>query len=165
MTKIVSIDGLPVYIISSGSTNICQGDSIKLKTNESGPHQWYFNNIPIVNATDTIYWAKTQGNYKVSVNNSNGCGTSGTIYITVGPNKPTVNWNGTSLNTVNGFSGYQWYLNGNAIPGATAPVYLPTTTGSYKVSINMFQCIPTSDEFNLNCIVVATPKPVVYWSG
>lgn len=46
----VSINGLPVFIIPSGSTNICLGDSVQLKSNETGPQQWFYNNNPIANA-------------------------------------------------------------------------------------------------------------------
>lgn len=87
------------------------------------------------------------------------------MHVSVAPAKPTVSWNGTSLSTVNGYSGYQWYLNGNALLGATTSVYTPTTTGSYKVFINNFYCNPTSDEFSLSCNVVSVSKPVISWSG
>jgi large repetitive protein len=161
----VGINGLPVDITPASSTTICSNDSVKLVASQAGPIQWYLNGIPIANATGSVYYAKLPGSYYVTVNNSAGCGYSGNLFVYVNPAKPPVSWNGTFLNTSTGFSSYQWFLNGNAITGATTPNLAPLATGFYKVSIGGFPCQPVSDDFNLDCNAITIPKPTISWSG
>ena len=49
-----------------------------------------------------------------------------------------------------GVTGYQWYLNGTAISGATSATYTATSNGTYSVVIaNSGGCILTSDNYNV----------------
>jgi uncharacterized delta-60 repeat protein len=162
---LVSVNGLPVYITPAGSTQICQGDSVKLTTSEAGTAQWYLNGNPILNATDTILWAKVQGDYHVRVSGVNGCGTSSPIFVYVKPLKPPVFWNGSLLYTHIGYSGYQWFHNGIPIMNATGPSVQPLLPGLYKVVIADYTCDTVSDELDLNCLTVAVQKPVITWTN
>jgi hypothetical protein len=59
-------------IASIGSNRICSGQSTILKTNFTDLNQWYFNNQPINEATDTTYLANASGDYTVA-RKINGC--------------------------------------------------------------------------------------------
>lgn len=51
---------------------------------------------------------------------------------------------------------YQWYRNGNLIPGATGTSYTPTQSGNYTCSVTMGSCAPlvTAQYKVLNCLKV-----------
>ncbi len=59
--------------------------------------------------------------------------------------------NGTTLSTIGGGVSYQWYLNGNPIPGANTQQYIISANGNYTVEIVFANgCSGISDPFNYN---------------
>jgi len=158
-------NSLPVSIIPGGGLNICNGDSVKLMSSESGVLQWFKDGFQITGATDTVYIAKSSGEYSVGVKNSDGCGISSVVLVNLNPEQPFINWDGTYLQTIWGYYDYQWFRNGQAIPGINAEIYQPTDTGVYKVVIADYGCNNASYEFNLNCATVSTTTPVIGWDG
>lgn len=83
------------------------------------------------------------------------------------PAKPTINVVGAEL-TSSANSGNQWYLNGNAINGATGKTYTCTENGAYKVKVTENNCSNESDptditvgiaDLNSNNIFNVTPNP------
>jgi len=58
-----------------------------------------------------------------------------------------------SVNTLSPFDTFQWFFNGNLIPGATSNIFIPTQPGKYKVRATITGCgapldsveIPVSD--------------------
>jgi uncharacterized delta-60 repeat protein len=161
----VSINGLPVVITPSGSLNFCQGDSVVLTISETGNLQWFKDNIIIPGANTNTYTAKSAGYYFVSAQNAKGCGQSSAVYVNTNPVKPPISWDGANLVTSSSNYTYQWYLNGNSIPGATSYLWRPTELGTYKVVIPDYKCNSTSEEFHLDCNVLALPKPSIVWDG
>jgi hypothetical protein len=161
----VNVDGLPVIITPSGSLNFCVGDSVTLSSSESGTFQWYNNNLPIAGATNASYTAKATGDYWVRVQNAKGCGRSSDAYVNVNAERPSVTWDGTVLRTNSSNYQYQWYLDGDAIAGATSNILYPPQLGIYKVVIADYTCKNTSDEFHLDCNAIAVPRPSVNWNG
>jgi len=75
------------------------------------------------------------GTYTILVPASIGCDTNLTLFLTnkVGPATPVITATGTTLIVNPAAASYQWYLNGTAIPGATAQVYVVTQSGVYSV--------------------------------
>ncbi len=66
---------------------------------------------------------------------------------------------GTTLFVEGGFASYQWNLNGNPIPGATSNTYVPTTGGSYTVTISTGGCSPlTTYSFKVYSCLATTTK-------
>jgi lysophospholipase L1-like esterase len=57
--------------------------------------------------------------------------------------KPVISQSGAILNTTQGF-GYQWYLNGNAIVGATGQNYTAMALGIYTVGVKLSE---TTEDF------------------
>jgi uncharacterized delta-60 repeat protein len=143
---------IPTVTIN-GPTTFCFGDSVNLTSDLPGSAQWYNNGIAINGATNIKYTAKFNGFYQLQINNSDGCGISGRIGITVYPliNAPYINWDGTVLSIDSGFAGYQWYRNGEEIPGATSRSYNPgSNIGMFKVRIvDGHGCNNFSYEFNM----------------
>ncbi|OIR00601.1 FG-GAP repeat protein [mine drainage metagenome] len=74
-------------ITNSGSTAICDGNSVLLISSEATGNQWYRNAAIIVGATEQSYSAKVAGTYTVIVSNSYGDTTnpSNAITVTVNP--------------------------------------------------------------------------------
>jgi hypothetical protein len=161
----VRINGLPVFITANNSLNICEGDSVRLTSSEAGTSKWFKNGTLINGAEDASYTATTAGLYTVSVRNAKGCGISAPANVAVSSNKPPVTWDGAKLNTVSGYYSYQWYLNGNTITGANASSIQAVQIGSYKVVISDYKCSPSSDEFNVDCNLIAVAKPLISWNG
>ncbi len=50
---------------------------------------------------------------------------------------PNVN---LEVNTISNFDVFQWYFNGNPIPGATTNIYAPTQPGYYKIKASLTAC-------------------------
>jgi hypothetical protein len=84
---IVTANSLPLATATpQGPTTFCTSDSVWIKGNYSSTfsYQWKKNNTIIAGATAKNYYAKTAGNYKVKVINSNGCtNLSNAVVVTV----------------------------------------------------------------------------------
>ena len=60
--------------------------------------------------------------------------------------EPTISATSTTLTCDQGGYNYQWFLNGELIPGATNQSYIPTEDGDYSVEISEDDCTTQSDE-------------------
>lgn len=100
-------------------------------------------------ASDTAYY-KNFYYYLYDIHiKSMGCASAAKQPVTV--IKPVITQNGTVLSS-NFASGNQWYLDGNAIKGATGQNYSPTLSGNYTVRIN----------FNSGCTAVSGNFVYIY---
>jgi PKD repeat protein len=133
----------PPVAMFTAADSICPGmctDFLNLSTNATS-FQWTFNGSVTPNSTDfspqNICY-NTPGSYDVTLIAENTIG-SDTVtinnYITVYPFPPSQNilQSGDTLFANPGAANYQWYLNGNAIPGATGINYVALQSGNYNV--------------------------------
>ena len=160
---VVTVNPIPsAILIPTGTTNICQGDSIPLTTNfySNATYVWRRNGFLISTPNSNTYYASTAGNYTVSVT-LNGCSaTSGTTVIVVNP-YPTANITSGGITTfcqgsnviltTTAYTGasYQWRIGGVNLIGATSSTYTATQGGVYSVQITRNGCRSTSPNFTL----------------
>lgn len=133
-------------ILPASDTAFCLGDSAVYTAGTGSAYLWS-------NGDTTHSVSLTQsGIYAVAITQTNGCiYTSDSVSVTVWPlPAPVVNRIDSTLSTGT-FTAYQWYLNGNAISGATGQSYTVTQNGSYTVEVtNTFGCSSVSAPLVIN---------------
>lgn len=133
---------------------LCAGDTMILtmglpyQTNV----QWYDNGNPISGATNADYYVTSNGSFTA-------CGSPDIcpnytdcmlipINVVFGGAQPAITMSNDTLFSTEAES-YQWYLDGNAISGATDEFYAPTQSGDYTVGItDEFNCSNISEPFS-----------------
>lgn len=147
---------LAVAAFTASQTSICENGCINFTDLSSFADSWHWN-FPGANTTSSTDQNPTNicysvpGTYEVELIVTNAYGGNAitmTNYITVNanPSAPFVIANGFWLSSSIGAAGYQWYYNGNAIPGATLQSYSATQDGYYYVVLdNGTGCTSTSD--------------------
>jgi hypothetical protein len=141
----------PVVISAGGPTLFCTGDSVELLASAGTGYlyQWKFNGGAISGATSISYYAKTAGNYTVTVTVvSPACTTtSNTLTVTTeSPLAVTI----TNLGTGGGMCGgsedileapfgssyfYQWYEDNTILPNTNNYQYQTGHNGNFTVAI------------------------------
>jgi hypothetical protein len=124
---------------------------VTLTSSSAGGNQWYLDGNPLGGATNQQYVATASGAYTVVVTAS-GCPSapSSATNVTVNPipATPTITPDGPATFCTGGSvtltsssaSGNQWYLDGNAIGGATNAQYVVTASGAYTVVVTTSGC-------------------------
>jgi len=156
----VTVNPLPVLTVNSPS--ICRGNSATITVGGADRYNWTAD--PSLNsltgATVTANPLTTTVYNVTGTNNATGCVNSISSTVTVNP-LPTgtiiINGNnqyicegyGVQL-TGSGGNTYQWYLNNNAIAGATASTYQATQAGTYSLEL--------TSSFGCKNFVSATPS-------
>lgn len=168
VTVASSSTGATASISSSLGNPFCPsaGATILSATN-GNTYQWFKDNVAIANATSQTYSTSLPGNYSVkvgfgscdanaaidlkAVSFSSSLNVPATNEIELGESLPVTVTTDASNPT------YQWFLNGVAIPNATAASYTATTKGKYKVSITQpGSCTVTND---LTFEITSTTNP------
>jgi len=160
----VTVNPLPMSVISYTSPiTFCEGGAVvftSADTSTNLSYQWLMNNMPIPGAnaySDIVYQT---GVYRIKVTNGYGCSaTSQPVTVTVNPlPSPTITHNSDGSFTSNpGFATYQWFYNGQPIPGATGDSIMPTQNGLYWVAVSDGNgCMNTSPQMFMNNVGVAT---------
>jgi len=160
---------------------VCQNGSGLVSVEATGSsltYQWRKNGVSVPGATQFVlgfYPAQPSdsGSYDCIV--SNVCGsttsTAATVTVTAGPvitqqpSVPSLVCEGSSVTldvVATGAAGYQWFMNANAIPGATQPSMVltniqPSDTGVYSCVVSGATCSTTTDFVYL----LVTPLPAI----
>lgn len=123
-------------ITATGSTTLCQGDSVMLDAGAGyAEYRWSTGD-----STQTITVRQT-GSYSVTVRDAGGCSGESPVPVNVLvhplPSVPRITQADDTLAAVStdSIASYQWMLAGFPIPGATTQRYAPEAEGSYSVAI------------------------------
>ncbi|PWT99543.1 MAG: hypothetical protein C5B52_10480 [Bacteroidetes bacterium] len=134
LTKSVNITSKPIVVNLGPDTTICRGNSVQLDAGNPGA-TFAWSPSSGLSATDIQNPVATPFNttsYIVSVTN---CSVTTNDTITINVNNvsgPTITQQGNELISSDA-SSYQWYKDGQLIPGATGKIYKPKGYGTYKV--------------------------------
>ncbi|MEO8085832.1 MAG: T9SS type A sorting domain-containing protein [Bacteroidota bacterium] len=152
---------LAIANFSASQTVICENGCLNFTDLSAfaDSWEWHFpgSGTPVStdqNPTNICY--SFPGTYEVELIVANSYGRNGltrTNYITVNanPQTPFVIVNGFWLSSSVASAGYQWFLNGNTIPGATLQSYSATADGFYSVLLdNGTGCTSISDPVYAN---------------
>ncbi|MCS7086056.1 MAG: hypothetical protein NZ534_08280, partial [Bacteroidia bacterium] len=154
---------LPLNI--AGPTTVCAGDTVVLFTyrRPGFTYQWYLDDTPLPEATDTIFYAQTSGDYTLRIfNPANPLGPCvrihGPVSVVVFPQPETgdiVADGGpnlcpgmvvTAAVTFDPDVDYQWYRNGQPIQGTNTHQIVVDAGGEYWVeAFNAGGCRDSSD--------------------
>ena len=128
---IVNSSSSNAVIITANKTQICASDSAQVCA-PSGFLSYLWN----TGETTMCIITSSTGAYYVTVTDTSGClATSNQLTIWVYPQPPvSMSVNGDTLRAYNS-STYQWYFNGQPIPGDTMAMIIATQTGNYSVGI------------------------------
>jgi hypothetical protein len=127
---------------ANGPLVFCEGESVVLSTgNNQGTYLWDGTNG--MNSTTV---ASESGDYFVTVTNAFGCvGVSNALTVDVTPlDEAFIIDAGNNLTANPPGTGYQWFINGDPIPGATSIDYPAIQSGNYHVEYIGPNGCPTS---------------------
>ncbi len=153
---------LAPLISTSGSTTLCEGDSVVL---DAGPG--YVDYLWSNTATTRTITVKTPGIYTVNVSDAGGCkGSSAEVTVTIFPRPaaPTISQRTDTLEATAGSDvvRFRWLLEGVEIPGETDRELITTTKGQYSViAVNAQGCGSESAPFEHTGFGVASAEVVV----
>jgi PKD domain-containing protein/beta-propeller repeat-containing protein len=136
-------------IIPDGPLYFCEGDSVQLDAGEGFKSYWWSTQ----DTTQTI-WAYRSGTYQVRVTSEFDCKGVTDIIVKVDPipDQPDISEFKDSLFSTSA-DNYQWYRNGELIPGANKRSFYPTESGDYSVEVST----------KAGCENISDPKEI--WRG
>ena len=165
----------PTITVTNGPT-ICNGDSARLKSSSLVGNQWYKTGVLITGATDSIYFAKTAGDYTVKTTIGSCVSPASTaVTITVNniPTTPVITLTGgnsfcagdSAKLTSNAANGNQWYKNGTLISGATGTIYYSKEAGNYTVKSTVNNCTSAASAAITLSVNPQPAKPTITVNG
>ncbi|MFZ9299485.1 MAG: tandem-95 repeat protein [Chitinophagaceae bacterium] len=172
-TSAVSTVSAAPSATATGSTSVCQGETVTLTTSSLGTYKWQkqvaSSWVDIIGAIDASFNATETGTYRVEVTNINNIiSTSCPISVTVNP-LPTLSITASSATAICAGSQvilsanasgtptikYQWKVDGTNLGSETSNTYTATTSGAYSVLITDGNgCQKTSNATNITVSVI-----------
>lgn len=173
----VVVNPLPTAtVMPTAAQNLCTGTSGTLYANTGAnlAYQWKLNSTNISGQTNATITSNLGGNYTVEVTNTiTGCKNTSTppvafilkpIPVAVATPLTGTSFcqgNSTVISATSTFGNtYQWFMNGNAIPGANAATYSAAQAGSYTVLIQRDGCTNTSNAIVTTVLPYINPVAV-----
>lgn len=177
---VVNVVPPPVPQVDAPST-LCFGDTLDLTASGATFYTWSPNLFISSPAGSTVQvWPTADQSWTVTGTDAFGCVGVATVEIAVVPEPavPVISWVNMLLTSTEA-EGYQWYLDGDPIPGADAQSLEPTINGAYSVLITDANgCTASSaifpftsvglNESTLSAVLRAYPQPardVLYVEG
>jgi hypothetical protein len=169
-TMVVHYKSIPSSnLIVEGKTTFCYGDSVKLKLDKKYGNslQWFNGSSVISGETDSIYYAKTSGNYSLRLLDGRCFKNSTKDSITVELQQPKLHFFRTLIcegDTTNAYVGendwswgykgvntYTWLLNDQevAVSSTSNPYLTINKAGIYKVRLSSATCNVFTNEVEI----------------
>jgi hypothetical protein len=158
-------------IKASGPTAFCAGDSVRLTAPDGYAVYRWSNGSGERSIVLSTY--QQSGTYSLTVEDANGCrATSAETVVAIkrAPGKPFLSLRGSDTvraTALGGISIYQWFLNGDPIPGATSREHVATKSGWYRVrATNDDGCSTMSDSIQVvlsSVSEVEASKQLIMW--
>jgi len=164
-TMIIDSSSAPTVNIT-GISAVCAGDPVILTANPtnggtSPSYQWKLNGVFWGTGDQTsVNTTPANGDVVTCImTSSSSCANpsvaiSNLVTVTVSnsaPAVPTITQNDISLTSSSTF-GNQWFLNGNAIQGATTQTYVAVQNGSYQVIVSNGCSLSSSDPVSVTTV-------------
>lgn len=173
-TTNIVVNASPAATISTpNGTVICSGSAIELTTNSATgvAFEWFLNgsSVSTSSPTNITYTVSSPGNYSLVATSTNGCSaTSADVSVTAGSAvTASINSTGNSFcpgdsvlitTALAGGETAQWYLNGNAITGATGTDLWVSNSGDYSVMITSTSgCTDNSNTITISALNAVNP--------
>ncbi|MBK8499344.1 MAG: PKD domain-containing protein [Flavobacteriales bacterium] len=134
---ILTVHDLPNVQASAGNNTICLGDTANIIAVGAQLYTWSPNLfISGTSGASVEVWPTSDFTWTVTGTDGYGCvnNTPVTIEVDPPPPAPTVTNTGTQVSSTPA-NGYQWYVDGDLIPGATQQDWSPLVNGNYSVVI------------------------------
>ncbi|MEI6410546.1 MAG: PQQ-dependent sugar dehydrogenase [Bacteroidota bacterium] len=154
--------------LTQGDTILCTGESVVLSASNILPGdaiQWFGPNGIIQGAHNAQFSASSPGAYHFTADGP--CGTSISNSITLDGEfiiLPFIYFVNDTLLAEAGYAQYQWSLNGQFIPGATHPVYVPLVSGNYSCNIVSVNGCSYTDLLSVEIVSATLPASVTKFS-
>jgi len=137
VVTVTQSQGVQPTIVANGPLEFCVGGSVVLSVEPQGAFTSYLWTTGSTTATVNVNTTSMVG---VSVLDANNCLNETLLAnptaITVWNPVPIVEQSGGTLAVINGpFECYQWFRNGNPVPGATSAIFSPEFSGNHHVQV------------------------------
>lgn len=174
-TQTINVSQTPATPTVSNNGPVCAGSDLNLSSSAApgGNYVWTGPNgfsSNVQNPTISAATGSASGVYSLYIVQGSCSSSVATTTASVSNNPvTTIQQNGTTLSVTGTFAGYQWYLNGTPIAGATSSSYSLTQNGTFTVEVtNNNGCKGTAsftvsnvsvEESALQAMVTIFPNP------